>query len=328
MSPSPPTPPLTLKTLPPTNILSLPVEIHLEILKYLDHITDLIPLTHSHPYWCQILETFKSLEKDRYTFLSNGIGIHNLLIQSVGEDILCEVDSKTLAITSLTYKLPHFFALNGHNTKIQIPLDCQFLDEPVIYPGSLPPNMDLWKYFDGSMPHYTTPKENRNPRDAFGVDSSYIDTMGNLSVSQSPPVKEFLYNICIIPDCTCRIDFSIKPYKPSIGCRRYRLHDQQQMDISNILGPTPRDEFTVRQMLQSIVKQVLGGGPGVKTAKMPAHGSMESERWQQKWNRWFGRPRTWVFSFAGHSYTTWVHHDVMFCRAWVLSGTVNAKVRD
>ncbi|RVD82172.1 uncharacterized protein DFL_006606 [Arthrobotrys flagrans] len=119
------------------HILSLPAELQIQILQFLP-LEDQIPASQTHPSWSETLQAHTSLRKTRYTFYSNGIGIHKLLCQSAGESLIFETSTNLSSTTkSITYKYPPRSEYGEDpRTETSIPPDCPFLKEPILYPGS------------------------------------------------------------------------------------------------------------------------------------------------------------------------------------------------
>ncbi|KAF3290822.1 hypothetical protein TWF970_000084 [Orbilia oligospora] len=239
-------------------LMALPVELQLEVVRYLG-IKELIALVETHQHWSKVIRTHKSIQKGLYTFLDNGVGIHNLLIQGVGEDLECELDEKTNLLKSMTYLSPSESATTAKDpkTKITIPVNSPLLDEPVIFPGSLPPTIPLlWKTYDDDI---ILPRPQYPDLDFLGLEP--LRSPSPLQLERTPPIREFTSNRPSTPsDWLWGADI-LKPRASDSIFPDFESEEKPQDVETETKDPDDlpsRGEFTIRHMLQAIMTEALG----------------------------------------------------------------------
>ncbi|KAF3313457.1 hypothetical protein TWF173_005965 [Orbilia oligospora] len=313
-------------------LMALPVELQLEVVRYLG-IKELIALVETHQHWSKVIRTHKSIQKGLYTFLDNGVGIHNLLIQGVGEDLECELDEKTNLLKSMTYLSPSESATTAQDpkTKITIPVNSPLLDEPVIFPGSLPPTIPLlWKTYDDDI---ILPRTQYPDLDFLGLEP--LRSPSPLQLERTPPIREFTSNRPSTPSdwlwgaeiLKPRASDSIFPDFESEEKPQDFESEEKPKDVeTETKDPDDlpsRGEFTIRHMLQAIMTEALGH-------RKLLHSVQSRPReyvWSDDGKGFVKASEDCVFTFAGQDPSSGTKHEGSEpCEPWVFSVSLSEKL--
>ncbi|KAF3225655.1 hypothetical protein TWF106_002171 [Orbilia oligospora] len=300
-------------------LMGLSVELHLEIVEYLD-IKALIALVETHSHWINIIQKYKSIQRGHYTFLDNGVGIHNLLIQGVGEDLECELDEKTNLLKSMTYLSPsESETTEDPTTKIIIPVSSPLLDEPVIFPGSLPPTIPLlWKTYDDDI---ILPRPEYHDWDSIGSSSSRSPSP--LQLERIPPIREFdsdrLY------ESFGWIDDILKPGPSDPKFPDLESEEEPRESETETKDPDDlpsRGEFTIRHMLQAIMTEELGHRMLLRSVQQKTQECV----WSEEEQNFVKVPEDRVFTFAGQDRSSSIENgSSQPSEGWVFSGSLGKK---
>ncbi|KAF3152217.1 hypothetical protein TWF569_003251 [Orbilia oligospora] len=300
----------------PDLLMALPVELQLEIVKYLG-IKELIALVETHQHWSSIVQNYKSIQKGHYTFLDNGVGIHNLLIQGVGEDLECELDEKTNLLKSMTYLSPSESATTAQDprTKTTIPVNSPLLDEPVIFPGSLPPTIPmLWKTYDDDI---ILPRSEYPDLDFLGLEP--LRSPSPLQLERTPPIREFISDRPYTPsDCLWEADM-LKPRPSDPVFPDFESEEKPQDFETETKDPDDlpsRGEFTIRHMLQAIMTEALGHRMLLRSVQSRPHEYV----WSEDGKGFVKAPGDCVFTFVGQDSSSGIKREGPEpCEPWVFS---------
>ncbi|KAK6504615.1 hypothetical protein TWF481_006554 [Arthrobotrys musiformis] len=301
------------------SILDLPVELQIEIFEHITGLKDQVSLIQAYPPWEKLLMNHLSLRRNRYAFIQNGtVGVHKLLYQSVGERLVCKIDSSAVSpddvIQSYTYHFPSYFATpDDPTTEVCIPTGCRFLDEPLIFPGSSisltvgpPPEPYPITSSVSSLIPRNVPLTPLHPRPT-PFKRLICNSRKRKELERIMAPGDFIYDICTIPDCRCE---HARTPTPLI---RVKLPSDTE-----IPEPVPWEGLSIKGMVLEIARAVLMR----KEVERDADGEPTTTA--------IDRPDVLALSLVGHHYSHWIEHLAIsegggggrrstLCHAWVLT---------